>query len=152
MICLLVLHTLTCTDDVSALYCTSSLLLKTEVPDSYCTSFLVLHIVSIGYYHTHADKFENFCLFLAENKNGLKIICGIENWWLSPVFVAEMALIKSCKIIFWAGFLCENQIFGYQFKSQNGTSRLSIDSLTPPPPPRVSFTSEHFSSTVFTVC
>ena len=38
-----------------------------EVPDSYCTSFLVLHIVSIGCYCTHADKFENFYLFLAEN-------------------------------------------------------------------------------------
>ena len=68
MIYLLVLHILTCTDDVPDLYCTSSLVLKRclirtvhphlywwgawfvlyiltcteEVPDSYCTSSLVL--------------------------------------------------------------------------------------------------------------
>ena len=52
MIYLLALYIITCAE---------------EVPDSYGTSFLVLQIVSIGCYCTHATKFENFLPFLAEN-------------------------------------------------------------------------------------
>ena len=49
-----------------------------------------------------------------------------------PVFLAEMASVKSCKINFWVGFLCEIKFLGTNSRAKMAHPRPSIDSLTPP--------------------
>ena len=70
--------------------------------------------------------------FFSKNyENSIKVILKIQIWWFSPVFLADLASIKSYEINFWV-WLYKNYIVGYKLKNQNGTSRPSIDSLTSP--------------------
>ena len=94
-------------------------------PLSYCTvhSLVLLHSCwQIWEFYLFSQKLRKWY------KNHL---CDMKLVVLSS-FPCWNGKHKSCKINFGVGFLWENYIFGYQFKSQNGTPRPSINSLTPP--------------------
>ena len=84
------------------LACTAHPTCADDVPDSYCTSSPVQHIVSIGCYCTHADKFDNFYPVWLKFKKShliqLLLYPGPSTIFVLGMHIACMCVLKGLKM------------------------------------------------------